>query len=351
MSEQILKLSFVVLLALVSSVAILPADAAVTRIDEHVFAKGIYNEIQPIGVTTTFTQDDAYVYAFTRASFSRTNFTWRWYEPSGALYQTHSAVFECRGECEFYDSLAILGSDAATKTGQWRMDLLADGLPLYSDVFQLVPYVEEAYSWIFNLILPTHAVVILIITIHPYGQDWKDDSIYLAYSGRPSNVLAYDYGTNKPLGVVLTPQNGETWVRVVFSRPEGNGYRFIITFDLDGDFGTIEGDTFLQWSFDASANPIPMNVTVILSSSFGLVSVDVLNYTTSMIDNRTTVSFSGVAPSNEGFGWTVTYGAAQSATATKLASGSPFAESSSSPNDLTWGRLTNLESGQEVSDQ
>src|SRR5208337_2849260 len=168
-----------------------------------------------------------------------------------------------------------------------RMDLFADGLPVYSDVFQLVPYVEEAYSWIFNLILPTHAVVILTITIHPYGLDWKDDSIYLNYNGRASNILAYDYGTNEPLGVVLTPQNGQTWVRVMFSRPEGNGYRFILSFDLDGDFGTIGGDTFLQWSFNAFANPIPMNVTVILPSSFSLVSVDVLNYTTDMIDNRT----------------------------------------------------------------
>jgi hypothetical protein len=193
------------------------------------------------------------------------------------------------------------------------MDLLADGLPLYSDVFQLVPYVEVAYSWIFDLILPTHAVVTLIITIHPYGQDWKDDSIYLDYSGRPSNILAYDYSTKKPLAVILTPQNGETWVRVLFPRPEGNGYRFIVSFYLDGDFGAIGGDTFLHWSFDASANPIPMNVTVILPSSFGLVSVNVLNNTTSMIDDRTTVCFSGIAPSNGAFDWTVTYDAAKPA--------------------------------------
>jgi subtilase family serine protease len=129
-------------MVLVAGVAIQPAYASVTKVTQHVFAKGVDTSGPtwvPINLTNTFTQDDAYVYAFTEASYSQTNFTWVWHEPSGAAYYTDSNSFGCdRTSCQLYDRLAVRGTDAATKFGTWRMDLLADGKLLYSDTFELV---------------------------------------------------------------------------------------------------------------------------------------------------------------------------------------------------------------------
>jgi subtilase family serine protease len=137
-------------MVLVAGVAIQPAYATVTKVTQHVFAKGVDTTGPtwvPINLTNTFTQDDAYVYAFTDASYSQTNFTWVWYEPSGAAYYTYSDSFGCDGtSCQFYDRLAVRGTDAATKFGTWRMDLLADGELLYSDTFELVAQGASSFT-------------------------------------------------------------------------------------------------------------------------------------------------------------------------------------------------------------
>lgn len=325
--QQILssKYALTIFLAFLLPMAMLsPVNAHLYSVLQHVFAHGIDTTgtvAKPVGPAGSFTQNDAYVYAFTKASFSYDNFTWRWYDPSGTLYKTDSAIFSCDAlYCELYDSLPISGTDAAAKLGTWHMDLVADGTVAYSDNFQLTAYVLYQESWAFNLTAPMHGHVSLDVTIHPYQEQWPDFSFNIAQDAGASNFTAYEYGTNKPLGVVQSTitDKQQIGVRVVFDSPKGEGYRFVILFDLGGSFGTISSDTFLDWTWNAGVNPLPMNVTVVLPPSFTLISVTgASNYNTGSMHSRTIVVFSGTAPPNGGFHWTVTYApVVQSATLT-----------------------------------
>lgn len=290
--------------------------ATVISVSRHVFAKGIdksQNHWQPVNATDTFTQEDNYVYAFTMGSWSKTNFTWIWHDPSGSIYRTFSDVFDEGSSSEFYARIAIRGADAAAKLGTWRMDLLGDGKMVYSDTFNLVSYVVEEDSWTFDVNAPMHAKVNFTITIHPYNEEWKDYSINIDQDAHASNFAAFEYGTNKALRVSQSTGNSTIKVRVVFDTPKADGYKFIISFDVGAgtEFGTIGANTFLNWNWNTNeANPRPINVTVILPASFTLVSVEgASGYQSSTIADRAIVSFSGTAPPNGAFSWTVTYAA------------------------------------------
>jgi hypothetical protein len=282
----------------------------------HTFSKGVNksgNVWTPIAPTNNFTQDDAYVYAYTRAAFDYpTNITWKWYAPSGNLYFTDSEVWGCDQKyCDFYDRIQISGADAATMLGTWRMDLIADRNLTYSDHFQLLPYVEEEEAWRSNLTSPTHAKVALDVTIHPYNSTkWQSfGPLSIDQMAQTGNFTAYEKDTNKPLGVIHTVENSTDKVKVVFNSPEADGYEFVILFDAGaGSFGTIGGNTFLDWNWNAGVNPLPQNVTVVLPTSFTLVdATGASTHNTGTVDGRMTVSFSGTAPPNGSFDWKVTY--------------------------------------------
>jgi ribosomal protein L40E len=344
------QLTVVLILALMVGFAIQPANAAVTQLIQHVFAKGIDksgSSWKPINVTNIFTQEDGYIYAFTNAKFSQTNFTWVWLEPSGLLYQRDSNNWSCRGTCQFYNYLTIAGAAAVTKLGTWKMNLFADGKLLYSDTFELVAYVQEAYAYTFDLVAPMRAHVTLDATIHPYQGTWERfGPINIARNTQASNFTAYEYGTNMTLGVIHTIDSSQDHVEVVFDTPRGDGYRFVLVFDVAGNaFGTVGDNTFLNWNWNTGVNPIPMNVTVILPPDFTLMSVKgASDQKTGIRAGRTVVSFSGTAPPNGGFYWTVTYGPVAK-TSIAVASSSSSASSMPSMNVYLVGLIGILIAG------
>ncbi|MGA8904624.1 MAG: hypothetical protein WB661_06410 [Candidatus Bathyarchaeia archaeon] len=313
---------------LIADQAVLPVSAPVTQMRLHVFAKGmtsgngptVYANYtaygSPINVTNTFTQGDAYVYTIAFATFSATNFTWIWYDPTGAVYETDRLYAICGAAsgalCTLYDRIAIAGTDAVTKLGTWRMTLFADRSILYSDSFQLISYTEEDDSWTFNVTASMHAHVSLDVTIHPYNGTRTAYLFSIPENDLTGNYSAYEYRTNKPLRVIHNVAGSKDKATVVFGAPKGDGYRFTATFDLAGAFRhagfSPESPLILEWYW-GSPYPIPMKVIVILPAFFQLGGV-VGNYgdfRTTTLDNRTAVFFSGISPPNGRFHWIVTY--------------------------------------------
>jgi hypothetical protein len=290
------------------------AHAKVTALSQHVFAKGIDksgSRWKPINVTDTFTQVDDYVYAFTSASFSSTNFTWRWHDPSGAVLNTDFQIFDCGGKtCEFYDRLPIRGKDAQVKLGMWKMDLLADGVVLYSDPFKLTGYVSNELAWNFDVYNPMRAHVNLTVTVHPEAGTWSD--YWTGLQDKVGNFSAHEFGSNKSLLVSLS---SSTWpdyptkVDVIFDSPQGDGYKFTISFDLASGFGATANGYSLSWNWGTDFTTRPGKVTIILPPGFKLGSVrgDPKNYTTAQENGRASVSFAGTAPPYGVFSWIVLY--------------------------------------------
>src|SRR3990172_6232781 len=107
---------------------------------DHGFARQVRwtqnGNLAPVNKTSTFTQNDAYVYAYAQAAFVSAKLTWMWYDPDGRLYdQTSSSHAECGiAPCGIYSYTSLAGSGAA-RIGRWRVDLLVDGLLVYSDHF------------------------------------------------------------------------------------------------------------------------------------------------------------------------------------------------------------------------
>lgn len=304
---------FVIVLLLLSIAPL--AGASVGQITQHVFARGVDKSgsvWKPINVTNAFTQDDSYVYAFTAiSSFSKTTFAWSWHDPNGKLYLNQSMMWDaCRTHCQFYAAMIVSGKDAALNWGSWKMDLLADGKLLYSDQFTISPVITEEDSWTFDLDAPMHAHVDMAITIHPNKGDWKD---YGMLTGeRVGNFTAYDYATGRALGVIVAPPTSEeekTGIIVVFDTPRGNGYKFVLSYDLASAFGTRGTNLFLRWTWNSATRPLPQNVVVILPEDYVFNSIEgAANYTTTTPAKRVVISFSGTASPNAPFGWSVSYG-------------------------------------------
>ena len=333
-----MKLSLVVVLmvTLIAGVAIQPANAAVTQVKQHVFAQGINKSGRnwtPINVTNTFTQDDAYVYAFTDASFSQTNFTWVWYDPGGALYQTHSENWGCGGiSCQFYDGLAVAGTDAATKFGTWRMDLLADGKLLYSDKFTIAAVIHEDFNWTINIYRNDTVAVELDETVHPLGQQWTERGFDTDSSLGLTNFAAHD-SRGRTLLVTVKTTGSRIAFTVLFPETETSDYAYTLTYNvLSAVSAASNGQKVLGWGWCTGVYPLPQNVTVYLPQNYELVEVQNVptnTVQTSTMNGDQVVKFSGVAPSgNPGcFNWRLVYAMSTARTQFYLTVTSPFGQS------------------------
>lgn len=95
-----------------------------------------------------------------------------------------------RGEaCSLFRKEANISSREQFSDGRTdrRMDRLGDGKLIYSDSFELVAYVVEEDSWIFDVDTPAHARVNLTMTIHPYNREREDYSINIDKAAQASN--------------------------------------------------------------------------------------------------------------------------------------------------------------------
>jgi len=294
-------LFIVLLLAGCVQVAAYPAITVL----EHGLAKGIIygNNYVPVDKTADFTQDDTYVYSYLSAAFYSANLTWKWYDPSGALYSSTSRDSECiTTPCWFSESLQIADSPAAVRFGVWRMELLADGYPLYLDRFTIRPVITEDRSWFFELYdPPIIARVNLAVRIHP--QSTTSSNYHITFSiPNTTDITAYEANTNRSLAI-----NGKAGdMTVDFGDAKSDGYEFRLIFNMG--LRSSSGNSFnLTWSQQNGIHPVPQRFLITLPVNSGLggvmgpVGVRVLNA------SRTSVIFNQTLSPNQLFTFSVTY--------------------------------------------
>lgn len=286
-------------------------------IQDHGFAKkAVFTPNGHLAVfnrTSTFTQDDARVFAFVKATFYSANLTWNWYDPTGQLFHKDAWTAQCvTSPCDTESSLQISGGSAAARLGLWRVDFLADGTLIYSDYFSLIPIITQYNYWNFNVVQssPPRVHGFLEVTIHPNNLTWRYYRVYMPYA---TNVTAYERSTNQPLQVTAF---NDSRVVIDFGTPRSEGYMFILTFDLAYGLQAIGSGSFaLTWSEytwerfgDVHLVPERFSVSLPLGAAF----LDVIGYN-AMALSYTARNSSGVMldftrnETYQPFGWTVLY--------------------------------------------
>jgi hypothetical protein len=283
----------------------------------HAFAKNYKyagnGNVILINRTSTFTQDDHYVWAYVQATFYSANITWNWYNPTGQLYQTENWVAQCEtSPCSEVAGMSVSGTPAASEPGSWRLDFLDDGVLMYSDYFYLIAVITQFNYWNFTVLQssPPRIYGDLKVIIYPQNQTWSWYSIYMPYA---SNVTAYDYSTNQVLSVTMDRYN-DVVINLIEPRPAG--YSFVMKFELPYVLQELSPGNFAfawrayPYQTRADIHPVPESFTVNLPQRAMLL--DVVGY------NMMNVNYSARAePSlslgltsnvtNQEAGWTILY--------------------------------------------
>lgn len=283
----------------------------------------------PINKTSSFTQDDAFVYAYFTAALYTANITWQWYDPSGQLYNERTTQVKCAvSPCTFVSSLTLAGSGiypapAAMRFGLWRLNVLADGNPLYSEAFSVNQVINEEDYWTFNVAQSAPTSVVhghLTVTIHPDNRTWSSYRIYLPYA---TNFTSVESASNRTLTVSSFNASEPGNLVVNFGGARSDGYTFVLNFDLlygvssvNGWLGTGFSFTWLDEPYGRSApftygHPIPESFKVTLPKESKFVDLVGIN---AMVINRNvtgevqpSVSFRTTLGPRQRFGWALIY--------------------------------------------
>jgi hypothetical protein len=266
-----------------------------------------------INRTSTFTQDDSFVYAYVKATFYRENLTWNWYAPSGQLYRSSYREASCvASPCDELTGLRIQGTHVSVNPGIWRLDFIADGSLIYTDYFRLSPVITQYNYWNFTIVQssPPRIDGSLRVVIHPSNASWSHYQIYMPYA---FNVSAHDYATNRSLQVTSTSSD---LILVDFGEPRAAGYSFVLTFNLTYLLDNLGGGNYaFTWREDPwerlnDIHAIPERFIVNLPKGGTLL--DVIGYNSiSLTYNATSragLSLDlGVDFNPQRAGWTVIY--------------------------------------------
>ena len=311
-----------VLLGLGESVRVNASEAAI-QVYDHGFAKDISRaqrngNVIPVNKTSSFTQNDQEVYAYLVAAFYAVNVTWQWYNPDGQLYYNITQQAQCESTpCTLTSGIWIGGHSAAhTMFGSWTLVVLANGNSLYSDSFTLSPILVESDNWSFIILqsAPPRVHAYLTVTIHPSNQSWSSYALFMPYA---ANVSAYESTTQHSLQVITQEDSLQHEYYVVdFGRPRGDGYTFVLSFDVPNvlhDLSGWDGGQFaLTWNeypYERfTANPVPESVSITLPNGAKFIDVVGSNviplaYT---VTNQTSISFNSTF-SNNPIEWAVIY--------------------------------------------
>jgi hypothetical protein len=319
--------AIIILIALIELATCHPvhaAPAAAIILYDHGLAKQFSvtrnGHFVPINKTSTFTQDDSYVRAYFTATLSSANITWQWYDPTGQLYRERTDQDQCTiSPCFFLFTLTIADNiPVATSFGLWTLDVLANGFPLYSDHFTLIPIITQENHWDFNVVQSATSQVHgnLTVIIHPNNGTWTNYKIYMPYA---ANVTAFDLATNQPLNV--TDVNSSIGgVITHFGAPRSDGFAFVLSFDVRyGLLGlsTVDAGNFAftwreqAWMRFNDAHPVPETFHITLP--YGATFIDMLGYNTMALNGNLTggvtpsISFTRTLPPRQDFGWTAIY--------------------------------------------
>ncbi|MGA2973265.1 MAG: hypothetical protein ABSE39_11690 [Candidatus Bathyarchaeia archaeon] len=291
--------------------------AAAIAVSDHGFAKNFKwtsnGHISLINRTSTFTQDDARIYAYVKATFYTANLTWNWYDPFGQLYHSSGYKASCvASPCDAISSLQISGTKAATSPGLWRLDFLADGIVIYSDNFFLAAIVTQDNYWNFTIVQSSNPRIhgTLRVVLHPSNLTWSSYRIYMPYA---SNMTAYDYLTNQTLEAITYPDGR---VVVNLGGPRSDGYSFILKFDVSYVLMGFGGGNYAftwreyPWERFNDVHPIPETYSVNLPNEVMLL--DAVGYNSMGLTynvttgTRLSLNFEANTTAHR-FGWTILY--------------------------------------------
>lgn len=274
----------------------------------------------PGNKTSSFTQDDDFVYAYLQAAFYSANFTWQWFDPDGQLYRNFTQQATCESTpCAFVSAISLRDTEAAVRLGTWRLDFLADGFRLYSDSFSVTPIITESDSWNFTIFTssPPRVHVGLTVTIHPDNLTWTSYKMWMPYA---ANLSAYEPFSHRTLTV--TTFINSTIVLVNFGRPQSDGYEFVLAFDLTYGLNDLNGwiarpsQNFaltwqeFPWERFNDVHPIPQSFEITLPEKSVLV--DTVGYNTIALGHKVlqeaNVSiFFNTTVIDQRFGWSLIY--------------------------------------------
>ena len=269
--------------------------------------------------TSSFTQDDAGVWAYVIAAYYNATFTWYYYDPSGKLYFNQTNSEQCQvSPCTTVTYVPIHGTAAATRFGTWTLDLFDEGILVFIDHFSISPVITEVDHWTFNVSqsLPLFRVHgDLTVTIHPNNGTWSSYKMLMPYA---TNITAYETSSNITLPVTRL---NDTSVIVNFGSPQSDGFTFVIDFDVYYGWVALNGwgvgvnfaftwqDFPWQRSFGVHPVPesftveLPVNATFTELTGFNAMVIP-RNITTGA---RTSVSFATTLLPWQRFGWTIIY--------------------------------------------
>lgn len=267
-----------------------------------------------INRTSTFTQDDARIYAYIKATFYTANLTWNWYDPTGQLYDSGGWTANCvASPCDEILSMTVSGTRAASMLGMWRVDFLAGGALIYSDYFWLTAIVTQYDYWNFTVDQsPTpHVHGSLRVVIHPPNGTW---SYYRLYMPNAFNITAYDYSTMQPLAVMTSKDSSS--VVISLGGPKPVGYSFILKFDVSYVVQDLGGGNYVvtwrefPWERYNDIHTIPEAYNITLPNQ--VVLLDVVGYNSMGLRYNQTGSAGrslGFVTNLTGqsFGWTILY--------------------------------------------
>jgi len=313
--------AILVLVELATSSQVSASSSTAIVVYDHGFVTNVVwapnGNFNPVNRTSTFTQDAPIIAAYLTASLYSANLTWLWYDPFGQLYLNNTHREQCStSPCTLIDVIGIAGQRAATRFGEWSVDLLAGGSRLYTDYFWLTPITTQYNQWNFDVIRsdPFRGHCNLTVVIHPDNLTWTSYQISLPYA---ANLTAHELATNRPLEVTA---NKDKFV-VSFGAAQSDGYTFVLSFDLwygirvnkwtGGDFAFIWQDQPWQRTWVDGFHPIPESFSISLPTGSRLVdligiNVMVLNWNVTSGD-RPSVSFTTILPPRQEFGWTLLY--------------------------------------------
>jgi len=304
------------------AVPVSAATAAAVIVYNHGFVTQ-YNRTQngnfiPLNRTSSITQDAPFVNAYVTAGLYAANFTWQWYDPTGQPFYNRTDPVQCViSPCTFVSYFPVAGTGAATRFGLWRMELLANGFPLYSDYLSITPVITQEDHWKFNVMQSAPALVHgdLTVTIHPDNQSWSSYSLRMPYA---ANVTAFEAASNRTLKVMTL---NDSSVIVDLGAARADGYTFMLSFDLTRLLYSLngwEGGSFaFTWQEVSGDRPFPdvhpipetFNITLpqgaTLADTIGM-NVMFLNHNVTA-GERQTVSFTTTVPPQQRFGWAIIY--------------------------------------------
>jgi len=270
----------------------------------------------PMNKTTTFTQDDSYVYAYFTAALSTANVTWQWYEPNGDLFRERTDQERCSvAPCTFVFYFGLANSLAASKFGFWKMDLAVSGSILYSEHFFIMPIVNQENHWNFNVEQSTPFIAhgYLSVTIHPSNDTWSSYLIQMPYA---ENVTAYELTNKTERTLSVMTNNVTNEILVDMGAARSDGFTFVLSFDVSYGMRHLNdlnaGDFAFTWKeYLDDTHPIPQTFTITLPQESQVI--DTIGFNAMVLKTNLTsvsipsISFSTTALGRQNFGWTVIY--------------------------------------------